>query len=230
MTNMINQPYSIENTISEVCIDYSLVVEASLDLAEKYKCPICYNLVFDPVTCANCDNIVDNNCLINCKKKSNKCPIYGCPVFKSKPNSIHLALDTVKLRCKNNGCSEIIKINDFYTHLNKCPFADYICNSPNCKFVGKLNQVKAHMLKCQKEVEKSCHYCKSNYPSIQIESHEEVCDLRKMSCKICGSNDIKLIAFDDHLKKCAYSNKKISCEICKKSKYQKKGKRSGSSK
>ena len=217
MHNMAKEPYSLKKNYEATCIDFNLVRESSRDVAkEKCKCPICHNLIFSPVTCSKCDNIVDKGCLNKWKMRSTSCPINGCASLTLKPNSIHLAIDTVKLKCKNSGCQEVIRLTDYYDHLKKCPFEDYKCNNIDCQFVGNLEQVKKHVIICPKG-EKLCKYCNSRFSAKEISFHEDNCNLRKMSCKICNSNNITLNVFDDHLKKCVNLNQKVKCEFCKNS-------------
>jgi hypothetical protein len=123
------------------------------------KCPICFNILWNPKSCKICKNKFCNFCISDyCQDQYTnipKCP-FRCIYEKTEPDILlKQLLSLVKFFClnKNLGCSEEINYENIEKHeiiceygLNKCIY----CQS-NIKF-DKINE---HLKSCEEKIKKN---------------------------------------------------------------------------
>ncbi len=108
--------------LDKKCINFDQIVASDKKFAEHLRCPICIELIFNPITCNNCFCIVGFFCLNNWQKYSKTCP-YGCQNFlkknKNDPTLIKL-LNIINIKCENEACPEAPTHEKYYQHLKTC--------------------------------------------------------------------------------------------------------------
>ena len=97
----------------------------TLSVGISLICPICKNILKEPLFCLDCQNSFCKICITNWKQNNDTCP-FRCknPKFQ-KNNIISKILSLLKFKCKN-GCGEEImydKLNEHYTE--KCKKIDF---------------------------------------------------------------------------------------------------------
>lgn len=222
---------------------------------EHFICPICLDVLINPIIHIECGNTFCSNCL-----KLSQCPICQNEISKlyPAPKNILNYLDELKIKC--NKCNEIMKRNNFNKHLEICIMLEIECVLCNTKIIRKLmdthlrNECPNYDIECEKcfvkckrkdlsnhiniECIKSiiiCSYCKieyikevelkhieecteypincilceENFPRHLINSHNNICPMKVISCKGsnfgCSFTDKKL-NINNHELTCIYSN------------------------
>ena len=82
------------------------------------SCPICSNILINPLMCMNCQNVYCKKCIDEWSKKDNKCP-NRCenPNFKKSIEKNNI-LSKLKFKC--NKCEKEILYDDVQKHADKC--------------------------------------------------------------------------------------------------------------
>ena len=92
------------------------------DIYSNFKdsviCPICHDIIINPVMCMNCQNSYCQKCIDNWSKRDNRCPNH-CenPNYKK---SIEKNTILSKLKFKCNKCDGQIFYNDVRKHSENC--------------------------------------------------------------------------------------------------------------
>ena len=111
-------------------------------------CPICHNLMIEPIICYHCQNVFCKKCIEKWKAKTINCPC-GCenPIFKDvieKNNYIkHFKFKCIK------GCGEEIPFKDIEKHYS----SDCLSYTKRIKILTK-EQVSEYIRKTNKEIPK----------------------------------------------------------------------------
>ena len=81
-------------------------------------CPICSNILINPVMCMNCQNAYCQKCIDGWSKKDNKCP-NRCenPNYKRSIEKINI-LSKLKFKCQK--CGEEILYDNVKNHTESC--------------------------------------------------------------------------------------------------------------
>ncbi len=185
------------------------------DYEEEVKqmtCPVCITLVWNPVHCSLCTNLICKNCIESWLKKSNKCPLCN-EVFKANNlvNLVKNTLSKIKSKCyysqtaANNSdgsltCNKVIPYYEFEEHIkSKCDHYPYKCNiSPKCETVGPKIKMFEHPKFCEYNL-LSCKYCKEMFSARLLVMHENQCDQKTIQCPTCSAA-IKEINYSKHTK------------------------------
>ena len=101
---------------------------------ESFLCPICLDVVQDPVMTATCEHLFCKSCFESIVKGSiAQCPTCREPASRhgSKPlnhvlRSIYWSL---KMRCKDPTCDEKLTPSNFQLHDQTCPKVNFNCES-----------------------------------------------------------------------------------------------------
>lgn len=92
---------------------------------ELFICPVCRDVVEDPVTTDPCDHLFCKSCL-----KTGTCPL--CRTQFSRTKTIgRIAIEVYKslvFKCAFDGCHEELKIDTYKSHERSCPHG----RCPNC--------------------------------------------------------------------------------------------------
>ncbi len=102
------------------------------ELAEKYKCSICTNLLNTPVLTECCGQHFCRDCLEKwiTRIKATTCPHCRAENFKyivSQPTIRKIKELEVYCTNRKNGCKEILSYGTFQEHVNICPFEVVTC-------------------------------------------------------------------------------------------------------
>jgi hypothetical protein len=176
-------------------IELSLVAIETQGLTDDLICPICSNLVFNPVICKETQCIFCKECITKWVKKigdSASCP--QCQqvfIFDVLPRLIKNLINRVKLRCffHQQGCQVIVLYEQFISHVKSCEFSTYKCLvSPQCNFSGTKNEVLSHINICSIT---TCKYCEKEFSKKSLEDHLLICETALIYCPVCFTKDIQ---------------------------------------
>lgn len=104
MEKYVNEDTIIKDKFYEVCKEF-------------ITCPICSNLMIDPVICYRCQNVYCKKCIEKLKTKNENCP-NKCdnPIFKKVIEGNNL-ITRFKFKCIK-GCGKEILFKDIGNHYN----------------------------------------------------------------------------------------------------------------
>ena len=92
------------------------------DIFKLYKdsviCPLCHNILINPIMCMKCDGTFCKKCIDDWEKKNLKCP-NNCNEPNYQQNSIKNDI-LYKLKFKCEECEEEIYYNEMKNHIDKC--------------------------------------------------------------------------------------------------------------
>ena len=149
-------------------------------------CPICYNIIKDPISCNSTEKSHSfcKVCILKSLKINDKCPICKQTFEYATNKKIKELLKKLKFKCKyaEEGCHRILDYQFYFIHLDKCEFKEalYECQ------VEKYNYDKKILQKC-------------NYEGtfIKLMKHFKNCAFLKYKCLWCNNN-IFQINFKEH--------------------------------
>jgi hypothetical protein len=142
-------------------------------LGEIYKCNICFNIMNNPADCDKCGHSYCYDCIANFK-----CP-FNCQNSKTKPSSvaIKILLNQIIFKCENDGCNEKLTYNNIFLHDQECDFKPTKCPSPNCNMNISKKYLEKHIKEDCKYVYLECKVCSNEFLRLDIQEHEENCEL-----------------------------------------------------
>ena len=168
-------------------LDYNVndVVEGK-DYIDILICPICYNILKDPISCnfTEKSHSFCKNCIMQCLKINDKCPICK-QTFKFGTNKkVKELLPKLKFKCKyaEEGCQKIFDYSYYPFHLEKCEFKEnlYECqvekyNFKNkafqkCNYEGTFKKIMKHFKTCAL-LNYKCLFCNNNFLQINFKKH-----------------------------------------------------------
>ena len=178
------------------------VVEGNKNI-DNLICPICYNIVKDPISCNSTkkSHSFYQECIEKSLEINDKCPICK-QTFESEINKkIVKLLQKLKFKCKyaEEGCPKILDYSMYFKHIDKCGFREllYECQVgkynyekkllKKCGYKGTFKKVIKHFKKCA-FLEYSCLFCNQKFLQVNLIKHFN------SSCKF-------LIIFDEN---CTY--------------------------
>ncbi|KAM9970896.1 hypothetical protein ACTFIR_002760 [Dictyostelium discoideum] len=198
----------IEFTINDILLN-----KESLQKKKKYSCPICFEFIYKKsiyqcksghFACQKCWETllkIKRECMI-CRSKVNlfqdlsRCLVieqdFGkkeCCCIYSFNNEILDDRGVVKkfkrelIKDEENGCKEILTIEDLDNHIQNCKFKFVKCPNKGCDRVFRLNSFSEHENECTFKLV-TCEYCKKDdIKKDQVENHHsEVCPKVKIDC------------------------------------------------
>ena len=156
--------------------------------SDNLICPICDDLLLNPVHCSKCNLFICKHCFDETNKKI-------CEhVIDNEQNEyykyITSSISNEHFKCVNQkyGCNTEIPYSTYYyddktkmilsLHDKICEYHSEHeqCTNPSCSFVGSIDELKHHLLMCQfKRLQ--CHFCKQIYLIKEFQSHQ--CDKEK---------------------------------------------------
>ena len=157
-------------------------------------CPICLNILNNPICCSLNKNshFFCNQCINKYLKDNNKCPI--CKnIFEFKINEeIYNTLSNLLFKCVfyKEGCKDIISYSDYFDHIYNCKFKTnitYECqinrynylnkNFEKCMFRGNKEEIENHFKSCA-FLKYKCIFCKVDILQINLQDHvENICKI-----------------------------------------------------
>jgi len=212
---MTNFDYDYQEIIiNESCINFDQVATPrDKEISLNYKCDICHNLSYNIKTCSKCNKIAGKKCLDNFIMKNSVCT--NCSFLKSPYEEMHplivATLNSILINCGNAGCKEVLKLDDYFKHLNKvCNFRLFSCKGEACVVKLPKEEMEIHVATCQNII-KTCHHCNDNFTVDKIKIHEFSCGFLKATCEFCNKT-FKKKDIPEHKEKCDY--RKVMCNIC----------------
>ena len=114
---------------------------------DSVTCPLCHNILINPIMCMKCDGTFCKKCIDDWEKKNLKCP-NNCNEPNYQQNSIKNDI-LYKLKFKCEECEEEIYYNEMKNHIDKCTHKKdlsqiYIKNNRGMK---RLNPNEVEILK-----------------------------------------------------------------------------------
>ncbi|XP_064389745.1 TNF receptor-associated factor 5-like [Halichondria panicea] len=151
------------------------------ELADKYKCSICTNLLDTPVLTECCGQHFCKVCIEKwiIRKKESICPHCRAENFnKIVSQPIIREIKELGVYCTNhkNGCKVVINYGDFQKHVDECPFGGVECTN-DCGTSGLLRKDLEHHRK-------------------------QVCPNRIVHCELCNKEGKILIIVGRHKRFC----------------------------
>ena len=168
-------------------LDYNVndVVEGK-EYIDILICPICYNILKDPISCnfTEKSHSFCRNCIIQCLKLNNKCPMCKQTFEFATNKKIKELLPKLKFKCKyaEEGCQRILDYSYYFFHLEKCEFKEnlYICQVKKynyrsrefqkCNYEGTFQKMMKHFKTCAL-LKYKCLFCNNNFFQINFKEH-----------------------------------------------------------
>ena len=134
-------------------------------VSERFHCPICFQVLKDPVMCKN-QHCYCSSCIKKYLEDKASCPTCRVPLsvdtLSDAPRLVRDYLSELNIRCDfyDRGCCEMVQVGQLKRHVARCGFALVPCSNDGCNVVV---------------LRKDKFY------------HEaEVCDFRRLKCHDCG--------------------------------------------
>lgn len=98
------------------------------DQYESFKCPVCLDVLEDPVTIDPCDHVFCKSCLV-----VGTCPLCRVTVTRTKPINRILkeVYEKLPLKCSFDDCNQQVTVGNYITHESECRRG----KSPTCGFL-----------------------------------------------------------------------------------------------
>ena len=188
-------------------IDFSIINDLIL-------CPLIPHVMINPVQCLECQQHFCCKCLKKSLLNDIRCPFCRKNMNKIGPpqKSILALIENTRISCmnKNNGCTEIMKIQDYLTHESKCSYEEMVCINYMCNLTILKRDFIQHQAFCDNQI-LNCKFC--GFQSIRKNMHKH---LEKTICwgvcKYCYQEMSKDL-LKDHKKHCL--EKIYICQICR---------------
>ena len=120
------------------------------EVDNKLLCPICSNVLKDPVQCRN-EHYFCRSCIKkHLHENSETCPM--CQDYLTEetltkpPRLLTNMLECLKIRCDhaNRGCRELIKLERLPQHVKSCGYSPTRCTNPGCSQVINQHEKERH--------------------------------------------------------------------------------------
>ncbi|KAM9957238.1 hypothetical protein ACTFIW_008979 [Dictyostelium discoideum] len=172
----------IEFTINDILLN-----QESLQKKNKYSCPICFEFIYKKSiyqcksghwACQKCWETslkIKRECMI-CRSKVN--------LFQdlSRCLVIEQGFGIKECSYEENGCKEILKVEDLDTHIQNCKFKLVKCPNKGCDKVLRLNSFSEHENECTFKLA-TCEFCKKDdVKKDQLDNHHSECPKVKIDC------------------------------------------------
>ncbi|XP_028411078.1 uncharacterized protein LOC114533682 [Dendronephthya gigantea] len=140
--------------------------ELANSISPSFHCPICMNVLNDPVMCRNNQHYFCKVCITKHLMNTLNCPTcqdeLTADTLVHAPRIVIEYLSELRIRCDffSRGCRHVMKLSDLNHHINICGFAAVKCSNERCEVIMN-RQDKLH--------------------------HEaEVCEFRRLQCHDCS--------------------------------------------
>ena len=194
------------------------------ELADKYKCSICLNLLDTPVLTECCGQHFCKACIENwiITNEESICPHCRAENFNKIVSQPKIRkIKELEVYCTNdkNGCKAVINYRDFQKHVIKCPFRVVKCTN-NCGIGGLLR--KDLIKHCKQECPNRIVHCKlcnkEGKHSVIVGDHRQTCPNVILACPNKCDKNIKRKDIEEHRKECPLEEvdcpfKEAGCEV-----------------
>lgn len=137
-------------------------------------CAICEEVYEDPMECGVCETNFCSSCITLWQQKSALCP-NRCELKLQKSHKFFRSmLESLLITCSNKvqGCSEIFKLESIKYHEEKeCKYRRVNCKNEGCDAMFMYLDLELHENKCQMRIV-SCLDCKSQFSAINSQEHK----------------------------------------------------------
>jgi hypothetical protein len=130
-----------------------LIDEKHSSVSSGLLCKICNNIVYEPVDCDQCMELMCKSCVVDSNKVSlaNRKNSSQClhSNFKNSCKTLKNMQNRISLKCPHTylGCNEVMEYESLQSHLTKsCKFVKYKCNY--CNYYGCEEECKTHSIEC----------------------------------------------------------------------------------
>lgn len=119
-------------------------VERFEEDVDDFKCPICWNVLHDPIQIKKCEHMFCRLCIGKWMDQSHTCPTDRIPIkithLRETSRFFRIQYNRLKMQCQfiYNGCDEMIQIGNIENHESICPY------SGDGKNVGKKPVERRH--------------------------------------------------------------------------------------
>jgi len=133
-------------------LDYNVddVVEGK-EYIDLLICPICYNILKDPISCNNTEKSHSfcENCIFQCFKINHKCPICKQNFEFGTNKKVKELLPKLKFKCKyaEEGCKKIFDYSYYFFHLEKCDLKKIYMNAKLKNITSRIKHSKNVIMK-----------------------------------------------------------------------------------
>ena len=161
------------------------VIEGNKNI-ESLICPICLNILKEPISCNSTkkSHSFCELCINKSLENSDKCPLCRQEFEGGINQKVEKLLQKLKFKCiyADEGCPKILDYSIYFKHIDKCGFRDllYECQIlkynysekryKKCKYIGTLKKINKHFLKCA-FTEFKCPFCSKNIIQVNIKKH-----------------------------------------------------------
>ena len=132
---------------------------------EHYHCPICMNVLKEPVMCQRNEHYFCNECITKHLENSQTCPTcmdkLTADTLRQPPRIVTSCLLNFKIRCDylQRGCRDIVRLKDLKTHIESCGFSPVVCSNDGCLMeINKRDKIHHESEVCAFRRVK-CHDC-----------------------------------------------------------------------
>ena len=110
-------------------------------ISPSFHCPICMNVLNDPVMCQKNQHYFCRACISKHLSNTHNCPTCQDDLSENTlvqaPRIVREYLSELRIRCDffNRGCRDVMKLNDREHHVSMCGFAPVKCSNEDCDVV-----------------------------------------------------------------------------------------------
>ncbi|KAL4438903.1 hypothetical protein ABPG74_016623 [Tetrahymena malaccensis] len=187
-----------DEIFNKVDIDQIANINEIGDFLQDLQCPICLNIIEDPMSCIRCELNYCNSCINewSTKKSQNVCPtcrnnqqvllLNGKQhLYKKSSIIFKKILEKVKVKCYKTGCQDVVKYDERQNHISKCQYQQVKCLNQGCKEPILRKDLQDHLKNCQYRMV-LCIHCQENHPFCKLEAHIEKCKYNQRICINCN--------------------------------------------
>jgi hypothetical protein len=155
--------------------------------SQDLVCCICLFVLDDPVECKTCQTNFCSECIKKVLETKKMCP-NQCPLELQKSHRfLRSTLSNLSLRCINNdlGCDKILKLEQIKSHeALECQFRRAKCKYSTCQVTLSIKDLESHEETCKfKSI--TCSDCKENLFIHQISDHSCIKMLKERIHSLC---------------------------------------------